>query len=227
MQYTAGDWLGLLDLRTTGVAKDMVSRALELEMEDPNKALDDLWQTLDRRFRSHPQAAMKLLDELRSFESVSTERPEKLWEFVLACQQAEKLMQTEYSQQLRILDYPDVQRLVTERLDKGLWNSWMKKGIKVASPGSPIPFKHFSEWICLVAETYSNPNFTRNTIYAGPKEKDGLYLGKTPSAFDRSKNLNSPIQPARNASRNVPPRATGNPGPSGPRVDVSASGRTT
>ena len=143
LQYTARDWLGLLESRITGVAKDMVSRALDLEIENPNKALDDLWQTLDRRFRSHHQAAMKLLEELRSFEIVSTKRPEKLWEFALACQQTEKLMETEYGRQLRILDYPDTQRLVTERMDEGFWNSWMKKGIKVAFPGDPIPFKHF------------------------------------------------------------------------------------
>ena len=198
LQYTAGDWLGLLDFRTTGVAKDMVSRALELELEDSDKALNDLWQTLDRRFRSHPQAAMKLLEELKSFELVSAKRPDKLWEYALACQQAEKLMDTAYGQQLRILDFPDAQRLVTERLDEDLWNSWMKKAIKVAAPGDPILFKHFSEWIFTIAETYSNPNFTRNTVYNNSKEKDRLNSGKSSSAFDRSKNLNSRVSPPRN-----------------------------
>ena len=112
----------------------------------------------------------------------------KLWEFALACQQAQKLMYTDYGQQLHILDYPDAQRLVTERLDESLWNSWIKRGIKVVSPGDPISFRHFSEWIFTVAETYSNPNFSRKSGYSYKGDRGIPYVEKSSHSSDKTRN---------------------------------------
>lgn len=42
-----------------------------------------------------------------------------------------------------------------------------------AYPGAPIPFKRFADWIFRIAETYSDPNFARKTIYTTyPKDED-------------------------------------------------------
>ena len=109
LKLTSRVWLEILELRTVKVANDMVKRAQEMEVEDPDAALEYLWEVFDRRFRSHPQAAIKLLTVLQSFPPVSIKQPDNLWAFALACQQAATLMTTEQGKQLGILDFPDAQ----------------------------------------------------------------------------------------------------------------------
>ena len=120
LRLNSSVWFEILELRTVKVANDMVKRAQEMEVEDPDAALEYLWEVFDRRFRSHPQAAMELLTELQSFSAVSIKQPDNLLAFVLACQQAEKLMASEQGKHLGIPDFPDAQRLVTERLNDQL-----------------------------------------------------------------------------------------------------------
>lgn len=175
-------WLEILELRTASVANDMVKRAQDMEMEDPDAALEYLWEVFDRRFKSHPQAVMKLLRELQNFSKISVEQPDYLWVFALACQQAEKLMTTEQGKPLGILDYPDAQLSVTEKLDRKLWDRWMRYGSEASAyAGAPIPFKRFAEWIFRIAETYSDPNFIRKSIYTPRPKKDSFYPPRTPT----------------------------------------------
>ena len=169
-------WLEILELRTISVANDMVKRAQEMEVDDPVLALKNLWEVLDRRYRSHPQAAIKLLSELQNFPKISVKQPDILWAYALACQQAEKLMETEQGKQLGVLDFPDSQKLVTERLDESLWEKWKTHGTKKSAyPGDPIPFKTFADWIFKIAEANSDPNFIRKTVFAAQTVNRGSY----------------------------------------------------
>lgn len=42
LELTGQEWRVLLDIQTSGVANNTVSRALDLEVEDPTRALEDL-----------------------------------------------------------------------------------------------------------------------------------------------------------------------------------------
>ena len=71
-------WLQMLDLRTTGEAKEMVKSVKEMAIENSQEALDLIWENFESRYKSNPQAARKLLGKLRSFSVVSTKKMDEL-----------------------------------------------------------------------------------------------------------------------------------------------------
>ena len=101
------EWFQLLKLRTTGKAAKLISRAEELEMDNAEAAVDFIWEEFERKFRAHPDAARRLMKELREFPMVSREDPERLWSFAEACRQAVILARTEQGRELAILDIPN------------------------------------------------------------------------------------------------------------------------
>ena len=82
----------IIDLRTTGEAKEMVKSVKEMVIENPQEALDLIWENFECRYKSNPQSARKLLAKLRGFSDVSTRKIDELWTFALACRQATTLM---------------------------------------------------------------------------------------------------------------------------------------
>ena len=95
LRLTSRVWLGILELRMVKVANDMGKRAQEIEAGDPNAALECLLEVFERRFRFHPQTAMKLLSKLQRFPIVSFKQPDNLCAFALASKQAGRLIVTE------------------------------------------------------------------------------------------------------------------------------------
>ena len=85
---TAGEWLELLYLRTSGTAFSVVKRAREMGIEDPRTALTFVWNEFKERYKRHPPAAKKVLYELQNFRTVKENDYNTLWEFSLVCRQA-------------------------------------------------------------------------------------------------------------------------------------------
>ena len=100
------EWLQMLKLRTIDVAAGVVGSVEETSIENPQEALQTIWNHFDRRYKSTPKAASKLLNKIQTFPTVSVNNVDKLWDFALACFQAATLMYTEQSRQLCALDFP-------------------------------------------------------------------------------------------------------------------------
>ena len=52
-------WIQIIDLRTTGEAKEMVKTVKKMAIENPQEALDLIWENFECRYKSNPQAASK------------------------------------------------------------------------------------------------------------------------------------------------------------------------
>ena len=64
---TAAEWLSLLSLRTTDIALEIVTRAKEMGVTDPDSGLEFIWEQFEERFGQHSSEAEKILRELRNF----------------------------------------------------------------------------------------------------------------------------------------------------------------
>lgn len=71
---TPENWLQMIDLRTTGEAKEMVRSVKEMAIENSQEALDLIWKFFESRYKSNPQAARKLLSKLQKISDISTKR---------------------------------------------------------------------------------------------------------------------------------------------------------
>ena len=109
---------------------EIVGRSEDMAADNPDEALEFVWNALDSRFKSHSVAAEKLLMELQQFPLVSSDDPNNLWNFSLACKQANMLMDTEQGRELTILNLPKTQQLVTGRLSSALWDKWSSHAFK-------------------------------------------------------------------------------------------------
>ena len=125
------NWLQMIDLRTSGEAKEIVRSVKEMAIENPQEALDLIWEIFEGRYKSNPQAARKLLAKLRGFSEVSTKKIDELWTFALACKQASTLMSTPQGLQLNGLNFPDMQRTVVE-----LWSARGARGVIRSDPST-------------------------------------------------------------------------------------------
>ena len=78
LEISSVQWLELLALRSEGMVAEVVKRSEDMVADNPDDALAFVWRSLDRRFKSHPVAAEKLLIELQQFPLVSPENPNNL-----------------------------------------------------------------------------------------------------------------------------------------------------
>ena len=117
-------WLTLLGLRTTGLAAEMITRSDHMAAESPDAALALVWEEFDERFSSQPKAAKDLMKKLVEFPPIQADNKDQLWSFALVCKQAGSLMGTDQGHELKMLDYPEAQLNVTERLPPKLFEKW-------------------------------------------------------------------------------------------------------
>ena len=140
--------LTLLASRTTGLAEEMIKRSDHMAAESPDVALEFVWEEFEDRFSSHPKAANDLVKELLDFPMFLADDKDQLWRFALACKQAKMLKETDQGRELKMLDYPEAQQSVTERLHPSFFDKWKHYAYKnsVAHDES-IPFHTFCDWV--------------------------------------------------------------------------------
>ena len=128
--------------------------------ENPDEALEFVWELLDDRFGSHPKPAKDLMKELEEFPSIYPDNRDQLWRFAQACKQANKLMETDRGLELKVLNYPAAQLKVTKRLPSGLFEKWKHHAYKYKIEwDKSIPFQKFCGWIMMQVKESSNPDF--------------------------------------------------------------------
>ena len=191
------EWLEMLRLRTMGVAFGVVKSVEETAIENPQEALQIIWDHFDGRYKSTPKAASNLLTKLQTFHPVSVSNVDKLWDFQLACQQAVVLMSTPQGQQLNVLNYTDMQRTVVQCLDDVLREEWGDHLYETREDTSNVPFKKISEWITYQADRYSDPNINytprdlnRHGIPMNKIEASEISPGRTNPGAIRKRNKN-------------------------------------
>ena len=214
-------WLELMALRTIGIASDMVRRSDDMAAGNPDEALAFVWGLFDSRFKSHPKAAEKLLMELQQYSRISSDDPNTLWNFAMACQQANMLMDTEQEHELTILNYPEAQILVTGCLSPALWDKWRYYAYRYTEDlDESIPFKKFCDWILRVVKRDTHPDFEKGMSFLSTKSiynpteksnrgsfRQGRGPGFVPSIPPHRKPQNQSFNPPSTSTRFYDPHA--------------------
>ena len=198
LNLTPEEWLVLLELRTIGDAYSVVSRASSIGEQDPCLALQFIWKHFDRRFlHSQPREVGQLLARIQAPSCLSSPHLESLWVFILDCNQALGLLESDPVHPLQVLNFPNTQLRVTERLDPVLWERWTTHAfsLKERYPVS-LPFREFIEWISGQAEMYSSPDLVRQNRFLSS-------LGDAPfnSSWSLSAQSNRILEPSASSSR--------------------------
>ena len=120
MDLTARDWLRLLELRTGEEAQEVVLSAGKMAVQNPEEALQFVWQEFEMQYATSPLASEDLLRHLQQFHEVSTLDPDHLARFARACRQAVILSSTDQGRELLDLDRKSTQLTVTRKLDPAL-----------------------------------------------------------------------------------------------------------
>ena len=110
LEPMGADWLHLLSIRTTGAAKKLVKKALELGLGEPEETVEFIWYEFDEKFEVHPSAASVLLVRLQEFGEVSEKNRERLEEFKTICKQAVFLASKTGGAGLKALDEGEIHR---------------------------------------------------------------------------------------------------------------------
>ena len=157
LYLTPAEWLEILLLRTSDAALDIVRRAKNMGVTDPQTGLEFIWKQLNDRFKKKSSGAKEVLKELQNFPEVRPNDPEGLWKFSVICEQAKTLAATDQGRALAVLDFADVQKTVTGRLNETLKCRWRTKYAKLAtdSPDELVPFYLFCDWISKIANESS------------------------------------------------------------------------
>ena len=71
LHLTAAEWLSLLSLRTSGAALDIVKRAQNMGITDPQAGVEFIWEQFQRKFENRTAEAQKVLKELQNFPEVT------------------------------------------------------------------------------------------------------------------------------------------------------------
>ena len=146
-----------------------------MAVEDPDAALVRVWEEFDKRFGTHPmEEAKDLMKKLVHSSEALADNKDQLWNFAALCKRAGNLMETDQGHELKLLDYPDAQLNVTERLPPGLFEKWKSYAYKYKNDNNEsIPFLKFCDWISSRAKQRANPDFERrNPSGSKPSYKD-------------------------------------------------------
>ena len=128
-----------------------------------------IWDEFDRQFQSHPHNARVLLKRLQESTTISTEDPERLWEFARSCRRAVILAKTNQGLDLTTLETPAAQNAVTGRLEKTLRDRWIDYVHGMVGRGT-IQFETFAHWISEIADKCADPRFIIDDT-DGPKKE--------------------------------------------------------
>ena len=147
------EWLEILQLRTAGIALELVKEGRKLALINPSKAVQFIWDKFNKRYGKKCQLATDVLKRLQSFPTVSMKHRENLYRFSDLCDEALILSTTEEGKSLIALDCEDMQKTVVSRLDEKLRMKWGEKSAKIErhSPSGTVLFQDFCQWLDEIA----------------------------------------------------------------------------
>ena len=159
IDLTARDWLQLLELRTGEEAQEVVLLVREMAIQNPEEAMQFIWQEFERQYATLPQASQNLMRHLQQFYEVSTSDPDNLARFARACRQAVVLSSTDQGRELQDLDRDSTQLTVTRKLNPALRERWKQHYTRCRprDRSMNVPFREFSEWISDIVEEKQEP----------------------------------------------------------------------
>jgi hypothetical protein len=127
LDITATQWLQLLEARTGGFVRDIVARHSVIKKElGPTEALEAVWKSLNKRFRSQQKPAKQLLQDLMYGPSISKTKTEQLYAFAENCQCAVQLLY-HHNRTLATLEDESTQQTITNRLEVEFRTEWLKE----------------------------------------------------------------------------------------------------